>query len=712
MKLILRSLSLVICLLFFRCDNPTKGLVISKDNETAIWIDPTLPKYVEIATDDLIADIQTITGVTLKKINKISDCTGNNNCIVISSVENEVVKEELGASLAESLMGQWESYTYFTIDNDNEQGNKLVILGADDRGAMFGIYHFLEKELGVDPLKLWTDYEPKKQEKIILKNINYMDNGPDVKFRGWFINDEDLLTEWKNGGGKRNIDYPFYGQVVSPKVMEKVIETAVRLRYNTIIPASFMDIRNPDEELLLKEAAKRGLYISMHHIEPLGVSAFGYENYWKEQGKKPLFSFYSERDKLEQTWRHYAKMWAKYPNVIWQVGLRGIGDRPMWLADPGIPQSDKERGKLISDAMKLQKQIIQEVTGNKDPIMTTTLWAEGSYFKQKGFLDIPEDVIVVFADNSAGWVWQPDFYETKREPNQKYGVYYHHQLWGSGPHLVQAIPPSKTYEMFKKVMEHGSNEYLIMNVSNIREFVLGIEASTKMLWDFSAFDVDTFLKDWCGERFPEEPQKTYEAYQQFFNAYHLSGEKQLPVFLDGLQRGKGLNVLKQIEELIKEEGEKSGDWEKIKKDDPFKVSLSDMHPDAKGNLDEQIEQVRKQLNDVKKSLQLAQKANKELAGESKIFFETNLIAQAKILYGIGGWLESCLKAKKTMIDGNLEETKTLLNEALLALKNVDEGKQLASHGKWVKWYRGDRKMNMDMVKERTKIVNDLVAPKH
>ena len=52
------------------------------------------------------------------------------------------------------------------------------------------------------------------------------------------------------------------------------------------------------------EAARRGLYLSMHHIEPLGVSAFTYENYWAERGQEPLFSYYSEPAKVEEVWRH------------------------------------------------------------------------------------------------------------------------------------------------------------------------------------------------------------------------------------------------------------------------------------------------------------------------------------------------------------------------------------------------------------------------
>jgi Glycosyl hydrolase family 115 len=50
--------------------------------------------------------------------------------------------------------------------------------------------------------------------------------------RGWFINDEDHLTEWKTFEGRRNNDYKHYARVMHPDVLDKVIETALRLRMN------------------------------------------------------------------------------------------------------------------------------------------------------------------------------------------------------------------------------------------------------------------------------------------------------------------------------------------------------------------------------------------------------------------------------------------------------------------------------------------------
>ena len=250
--------------------------------------------------------------------------------------------ENVAPGFGDGLKGKWEAYRVETV------GSRLIIAGSDERGTMFGLYAFIEKYLGVDPLYYWASRPPQPRATLAWDSVKISSGEPTFRFRGWFINDEDLLTEWKDGGGKRQIDYPYYGQVVNREVMRAVAEALVRSRFNLIIPASFVDILNPPEEALVQECARRGVFVSQHHVEPLGVSAFSYFNYWKKRGRDLKYSYFSHPAEVREVWRAYAEKWAAYPNVIWQLGLRGIADRPMWLADPNTPQSDADRGRLIS----------------------------------------------------------------------------------------------------------------------------------------------------------------------------------------------------------------------------------------------------------------------------------------------------------------------------------------------------------------------------
>lgn len=691
------------------CSSPT-GLTIGGSSPTSIWLAPDEPDYVRLAVEDLLSDVKKITGQELPLVGTLADCGGN--CIAIGTVSNTEMAGLLGGEKVTALRDQWERYALRTVDNPAGKGQTLVIAGSNARGTMFGVYHFLEQQLGVDPLYFWTGYEPQQHPEIRIEALDYLSAEPDYKFRGWFINDEDLLTEWKDGGGNRKIDYPYYGQVVAPEVIARVAEAAVRLRFNLIIPASFVDIRNPAEERLVAEASKRGLFLSMHHIEPVGVSAFGYQNYWEERGEKPLFSFYSEPEKLKQTWREYAQRWAKYPDVIWQIGLRGIADRPMWLADPGVPQSDAERAQLISDAMAVQREIITAVTGEAQPLMSTTLWAEGADFNQKGLLKIPEGVMIIFADNSPGWVWQPDFYETTRQEGRDYGVYFHHQLWGSGPHLVQGVPPAKTYQMFSEASEKKAGHYAIMNVSNIREFPLALASSSAMLWDMDTFQPAAFLKQWCADRFPAAAEETAAAYQAFFDSYQLVGDRQIPGFLDGQQRGRGLSILRELQEQLQDTAAYRSKQEERAKvqatsQDAFRRSLSDTNPAARLPLSDIEPMVQAQVAGLTKAGQLAETALPKLEGEAHSFFAANLVAQIEILSGISQWLDACIQAKQAADEHDLAAVKTHLQTALTACARMQAGQEMAAQGKWQDWYRGDKKMNLRDMEVQTRKVADL-----
>lgn len=678
--------------------------LINPSSASKIYLSENAGGPVQQAVEDLISDIEKITGQKMEISSNLNSL--GENPILVLNLENEEDKTTLARinENLDSLDGQWESYVVYLERNSEDFGQPLVMAGSNELGTVFSIYHFIEKYLQVDPFYYWTDMEPEKQSILTFEDISIIQEEPDFKYRGWFINDEDLLTEFINGAGNRYIDYRYYDQVVHPEVIDRVMEALVRSRYNLTIPASFIDIMNPPERRLVEAAARRGLYISQHHIEPVGVSAFSFFNYWKAKGQDHRFSFFSSRPQLEEVWEAYVEEWAKIPKVVWQVGLRGIADRPMWLADPSVPQSDAERGQLISEAMQVQVDLIKKYDERKDPPITTTLWAEGAALNEVGHLRFPEDIIVVFADNSPGFVWQEDFYETEREKDRKYGVYYHHQLWGSGPHLAQAVPPAKTHEMFQLAYEHKASHFAIMNVSNIREFVLGIEASAAMLDDITGFDADQYLKTWCEERFDPVGELAYKAYKQFFDSYQIHPETITPYTLDGQMRSYAMRILNDIEKQLDNPEAFDAELQRRNKRrgvDALGMDLSDAYPHQKIPPAEYLSVVQQQLARLEQCMVMIPEIKDQLSGTSRQFFQTNYETQVLILTGITQWLERVLQAKLALQFSERETCLRHLGEALEALKQVEQGKELSSYGKWEHWYRGDKKMNMPGVKNRT-----------
>jgi hypothetical protein len=70
-------------------------------------------------------------------------------------------------------------------------------------------------------------------------------------------------------------------------------------------------------------------------------------------------------------------------------------------------------------------------------------------------------------------------------------------------------------------------------VGNIREFVLELSANAKMLWDFSSYDSDEFMIDYCTQYFGAEHAKEIaRLYKDFYNSYWQPKETVFP----GMQR--------------------------------------------------------------------------------------------------------------------------------------------------------------------------------
>ena len=94
------------------------------------------------------------------------------------------LKAVTGSANAPIVVGtKWEQYLIFT-----DRG-KLVIMGSDKRGTIYGIYE-LSRQIGVSPWYWMADAPIQKHDQLFAKSGIYTDGEPKVKYRGIFINDE------------------------------------------------------------------------------------------------------------------------------------------------------------------------------------------------------------------------------------------------------------------------------------------------------------------------------------------------------------------------------------------------------------------------------------------------------------------------------------------------------------------------------------------
>ena len=87
---------------------------------------------------------------------------------------------------------------------------------------------------------------------------------------------------------------------------------------------------------------------------------------------------------------------------------------------------------------------------------------------------------------------QADFETTPRRDDRRYGVYYHIGFWGTGAHILQGSKPYRIRREFDKVIAKGDTEYAIINVCNVREHVLGIQAATEIMTDRESWSEPAF----------------------------------------------------------------------------------------------------------------------------------------------------------------------------------------------------------------------------
>ncbi len=669
--------------------------LVSPEHSATILVDDHESSAVLLAVQDLVQDVNKIARRDLQMVTSLEDCA--ENTLVIATAD-QPSGERLSTFLPEALadlQAKWETYIVKSVQKAvGPVEHALVIGGSNELGTIFGIYAFCEQYLGVDPLYFWSGLEPQPRDRLEWDSVSIKVNEPTYRFRGWFLNDEDLLVNWKRDGGKRHIAYPHYHQVTSPWIYERVYESMLRLRMNMVIPASFNDILNHDEERAIRMAAERGLFVSMHHIEPLGVSGFAFSNYWKYRGGAE-FSIVKFPEKFKEVWTVHAKKWAEYPKIIWQLGLRGIADRPVWASDPSVPDTDAGRGKLISDAIATQWDIVKSVTGKKSPMATTTLWMEGAKLHLDGHLQFPQEVAVIFADNSPGWTMQADFYNVERQKETKYGIYYHHALWGSGPHFVQAVSPKRAFNIFLKAHERSSSYYGMMNVSNIRPFLIGLDASSRFMWDIETFQPDPFLTAWCETRFGATAPLAKECYELLFDSYvtesHImhsllsDNEQNLPFLLDGQTLHKGERLFSKL-------------LTHVKIDNPVTTLYSPTE------LDSLIAAIERQKNGLVKAELLEKQVHDRLTGQEQRLFELNFMAQRRIMLGLLNWLQAGAEATIAFQEGNRQHGEQKIHRAIEAFEMIRDGQAFATQGLWKDWYYGDRKMNLGRAEHITREV--------
>ena len=638
---------------------------VTLDSNAAILLDGDEPLPIAKAAQDLADDFEKV----MRKKPKIVHRAEDQSPVTIWIGE----KSRLPRSMRPESLTEPESFSIsVTHSGGKSQPGEIVLLaGADMRGTVYAIYEFSEKYLGVDPLYYWTDHKPLNRERIELPvSLNKQFSAPVFKYRGFFINDEDLLTGWAPGEAKDHTG-------ISLLVWNKIFETILRLKGNMVAPGTWIF---PDEPQI-KLAGQRGLILTQHHAIPLGLNVARWP-------KDVPYSYSSHPEILERAWRNAVIAYPPNQEVLWTVGLRGLSDASYAAFDPSVRGSDKALGELITKAIANQMQIVRSL--RPDAKFITSLWQEGARLVQQGYLDIPPEVATVWPDTGYGYL------QDKGLLTAGQGAYYHVAMMnGRANQLTEMVPVERIDSEFGRYIKAGATHYMLLNTSDIRPVSMTTKAVMDIVWKGlppdAAGDSDRVYRQWSSEEFgTKAAAQVSEVYKQYFaTPAHLPGEQPALEYGDQYYHTEARRLL--LEHMVGA---------------PL-YSLPGQAPTwvTPRVFSEPSENPRMQIlaEALKGEIQRCGEAQprwgalwaKAVAAEQLVSPERRAFYRAHVLTMIAIGRESnrvLLSVAEAVQNAEMGETaraRTGVTRALEALDEIFKAEANAEYGKWKGWYRGD-----------------------
>ncbi len=470
--------------------------LVSSDNQTATLIfEDSEHSVIEIAVTDLAKDIERVSG---QRPNTQNSPEGIDGPVVLvgtigKSVWIDALAEAEKIDLS-SVKGQWETFLLQSVDQPLpgvEQG--FVIIGSDPRGTAFGVYE-LSQAIGVSPWYWWADVTPKTADALYLAGDTQVQGPPSVKYRGFFINDEDWkLHPW----AMRTFD-PELGDI-GPKTYEKVFELMLRLKANTLWPAMHEVTQAFNIYPENKYVAERyAIVMGSSHAEPMLRNNV---TEWTEPHAD--YNYVNNREGVLEYWRQRVEENSAFESIF-TIGMRGIHDSGMVGAD-----SDEQRIALLEQIFEDQRALI-------DRYVDTPLEEVPQMFNPykevldlyRGGLTVPDDVTIVWPNDNHGYIrYLPDAEERARSGGS--GIYYHVSYLGAPfAYLwLYTTPPALVWYEMNKAYDYGAQDLWILNVGDMKNSEIGMDLFLQMAWDIDRWNLDTlpeFLETWAASAFGKE----------------------------------------------------------------------------------------------------------------------------------------------------------------------------------------------------------------
>jgi hypothetical protein len=467
---------------------PEAGSLALMDNKAVVPLLVDAGDWVGVkrAVGDLQADFHRVTGISPV----ISDkpVAGSKTAVLVGTVGHSALIDQLAKSKkidVSPIAGRWEAFLIQVVEQPLPGVDRaLVIAGSDKRGTIYGVYEISE-QIGVSPWYWWADVPVVRRSSLFVRPVTRVDDGPAVKYRGIFLNDEaPALSGWtaeKFGG----VNSAFY---------TKVFELILRLRGNYLWPAMWGNAFNEDDPANPRLADEYGIVMGTSHHEPMLRA----QQEWKRHGTGP-WNYHTNGDVLRKFWADGIRRNRDFESII-TIGMRGDGDEPM---------SEESNIALLQGIVADQREILTKETGK--PIeQVPQMWAlykEVQEYYERG-MRVPDDVMLLWCDDNWGNIRRlPTEAERKRSGGA--GIYYHFDYVG-GPRnykWLNTAPISKTWEQMNLAWHYGADRLWLVNVGDLKPMEFPIEFFLKMGWAperWTNDKLDDYGRLWAAREFGAE----------------------------------------------------------------------------------------------------------------------------------------------------------------------------------------------------------------
>ncbi|HEY0805103.1 MAG TPA: glycosyl hydrolase 115 family protein [Pseudonocardiaceae bacterium] len=458
------------------------------------------------AVRDLSADVNRVTGVTPEVV--LDQPPGHQNIVLVGTIGRSPLIDHLiesGKLDVSGIAGNWETSLEQVIANPMPGvRSAFVIAGSDQRGSIFGVYD-VSKGIGVSPWYWWNDVPAQHRDEIHVLPGRHSQGTPVVKYRGFFINDENPdLGTWAPALFGPGLAPGFPGGFNS-KFYAKIFETMLRLKANYLWPAVWGRAFAEDDPQNHTTATAYGIIMGTSHEAPMlrgieewnrhavpavrdangnivtpGHDPFGGTGEW---------SFRHNADAIKAYWTDgIRRMVQQNIEGVVTIGMRGNGDTS--LPDGGGID-------LMRQIIATERQILAEVTGRDVTTIPQvwTLYKEVQRYWAEG-LRPPDDVIAVFTDDNWGNIRKlPD--PTLPARSGGYGLYYHFDYVGGGRDYkwVDTSLIANTWEQLHQAVGHGVTRLWVANVGDVKGNELPLQFFLDYAWNPDRWPVDQ-LSEW------------------------------------------------------------------------------------------------------------------------------------------------------------------------------------------------------------------------